>query len=503
MPQDPIEREHESRISLQNAYHRNPSQHPQGRSGSEAKSEMASSAQGAGGDYGSYLNSNGVKTSSGPAERAKQLADKAATDTYRPLEKDADTKLGFWAVVFTVTNGMIGPVILVVPYSFYLVGIHGWAMYACAFFVFWFTGHLLYTAQMSKAGTPYQTYPEIGGILGQYGRSVVGLSITIELLGLCAAFVVIVGDNLVKVQPLSFLDIELEKTSWILAFFLVVLPSILMQNYGVLAEMSRIGVLVCFSIPIVVIVNHLLYPVHEAYPPEVIAIEGPSFNWANLPLAMGIVSVAYTTHAIFPTVVAQMSDTDQFPGAMRISFLVVTLFYLLAGTGFYLYGKSTNPQITFNLPVKGQSLISYAIILTILLKFALMLNPVILEIEDQCRMNPNARKWLGLSEGEGSKRPIKIIRILLTSACFVTALVIPYIALIHSAVGVFWSTFVCVVIPCILALHLTGRWSLPQVSVIWGLLLFGLFFMVVGLYKNVLNIYLCYTGENTIKNMCA
>mmetsp|Transcript_24862 Transcript_24862/g.39937 ORF Transcript_24862/g.39937 Transcript_24862/m.39937 type:complete len:417 (+) Transcript_24862:48-1298(+) len=398
-----------------------------------------------------------------------------------PSKKDIENKegsresmkvLGFWQVVFTVTNGMIGPVILVVPYSFALVGVHGWIMYAFAFFMFWFTGHCLYRAQMSRPGSMlYQSYPEIGGgLLGPRGRSAIGLSITVELIGLCAAFVVIVGDNLVKVQPLLYLfGVELNKTSWILAFTACVLPTVLMQNYGVLADMSKIGVVVCFSIPVIVIGSHIINPVTNYYAPEDIVIEGPGFNYENLPLALGIVSVAYTTHAIFPTVVARMKHIEEFPRVLQLSFGAVTAFYLLAGAGFYLYGKSTDPQITFNLPESSQLLISYAIIVTIFLKFALMLNPVILELEEIALKNPTLRRWLVQMDARSSfssskaattatmspntKRAIPSIRLFLVGCTVGTAVVVPYIALIHSAVGIFWSTCVCVVIPCILALQ--------------------------------------------------
>mmetsp|Transcript_3999 Transcript_3999/g.5903 ORF Transcript_3999/g.5903 Transcript_3999/m.5903 type:complete len:390 (-) Transcript_3999:520-1689(-) len=358
----------------------------------------------------------------------------ASRDGNKKFGRGSDM-LGFWPVVFTVTNGMIGPVILVVPYSFFLIGIHGWALYIFAFIIFWFTGHLLYKAQVSKPGEPYESYPSIAeGLLGKFGRAVIGLSITIELLGLCSAFVVIVGDNLVKVQPLQYIGIELSKYVWIIVFACVVLPSVLMQNYSILAEMSKLGVLVCFSIPLIVLMSAWLYPVHNYYRPEEVAIEGPSFDWNNLPLALGIVGVAYSTHAVFPSIVSRMRNVDEFPGALKISFMVVTLFYIVAGFGFYIYGKATDPQITFNLGPSAQTIISYAIILVILLKFALMLNPVVLELEEICRSREDLRAYFCTSEKD--KRPIRALRISLVAFCVFLALMVPYIALIHSVVGV-------------------------------------------------------------------
>ncbi|GAB5369621.1 hypothetical protein AAMO2058_001421000 [Amorphochlora amoebiformis] len=420
----------------------------------------------------------------------------------KPKLADVDDSLGYWAVVFTVTNGMIGPVILVVPYSFFLIGLHGWTMYVFAFFMFYFTGHLLFRAQISQRGKPYQSYPEIGeGLLGTSGRTVVGTSMIIELLGLCAAFVVIVGDNLVKVQPLASIGIELSKSVWIIVFAITVLPSVLIQNYTILAEMSKIGVIVCFSIPLIVMLSSIVWPVNSYYTQEEIAIEGSSFQYENLPLAMGIVSVAYTTHAIFPSVVARMKDTTQFPSVMKISFGVVTLFYLFAGVGFYLYGKATDPQITFNLPPQSQTWISYAIILTILLKFALMLNPVILELEEAARARDDLRQFFCVSSTK-SAEPIIALRVLLVVATIAVALMVPYIALIHSVVGVFWSVFVCVVVPCMLGLALGKSITHLENLAAWALLILGLIVMFVGLYQNLQQIHGCYTNSNEFENMC-
>mmetsp|Transcript_22019 Transcript_22019/g.41252 ORF Transcript_22019/g.41252 Transcript_22019/m.41252 type:complete len:444 (-) Transcript_22019:115-1446(-) len=417
--------------------------------------------------------------------------------------EDQRTKLGFWQVVFMVSNGMIGPVILVVPYSFFLVGVHAWTMYVFAFFMFWFTGHLLYKAQISQEGQLIPTFPEIGGaLIGPKGRDVVGASITIELLGLCSAFVVIVGDNLVKVQPLNRFGVVLSKATWILIFAAGVTPSVLMQNYTLLAEMSKIGVLVCFSIPVLVIMMHLIYPVSTYMQPHEIAIEGSSFQWENLPLAMGIVSVAYTTHAVFPTVVAEMKNVKEFPKALEISFGVVTLFYLLAGAGFYIYGKATDPQITFNLPESMQFIVSYAIIITICLKFALMINPVVLFVEKTCKTNARLRSLLCIdTKLAADAAPIKSVRIALVATCVLAALLIPYIALIHSVVGVFWSIFVCVVLPCVLALQLPD-WLPMQYAAIWGLLGLSTVMMFTGLYQNILQIIACYNGTNEYENMC-
>uniref|UniRef100_A0A7S3YNK8 Amino acid transporter transmembrane domain-containing protein n=2 Tax=Lotharella globosa TaxID=91324 RepID=A0A7S3YNK8_9EUKA len=216
---------------------------------------------------------------------------------------------------------------------------------------------------------------------------------------------------------------------------------------------------------------------------------------------MGIVSVAYTTHAVFPTVVAEMKDVKEFPKALEISFGVVTLFYLLAGAGFYIYGKATDPQITFNLPERMQYVVSYAIIITICLKFALMINPVVLFVEKTCRNNGRLVSLLCIDPKSPEGTPIKPVRIVLVASCVLAALLIPYIALIHSVVGVFWSTFVCVVLPCVLALQLRN-WLPIQYAAIWGLLGLSTVMMFTGLYQNILQIKSCYDGTNAYENMC-
>ncbi|XAR56904.1 hypothetical protein NMG60_11037545 [Bertholletia excelsa] len=401
----------------------------------------------------------------------------AASELRVPLIQSTSSGTGssFLKACFNATNAFLGIGLLTVPYA---LSSGGWLS---LFFFFLVAVISFYTALLLKrcldTDPSVRTYLDISErAFGMRGRLIVSIIMNSELYLVGIGLLILEADNLHKLFPkfsITLGHFSVGGTdSFILITALLILPSMLLTDLGILSYVSATGVFSCLMILASVLC--------------VGAIDGVGFHkkgdliyMGGLPTAVSLYIVCFAGHPVVPSVYTSMHGRHQFSKVLLSSFSVTTITYLsMAVVGYLMYGDDVESQITLNLPT-GKASAEVAIYTTLLIpvtRYALMLTPVTNGIETR------------LPEQYKNRRPVRLlIRIALLFSTVVLAWVFPYFESIMAFVGSIFVVLASFLLPCLFYLKISDSyrsWSYELVGIM-GIIVFGTVAGIFGTYASI------------------
>lgn len=160
------------------------------------------------------------------------------------------------------------------------------------------------------ADSSIRTYPDIGErAFGKKGRVLVSTFMNLELYLVATGFLILEGDNLNNLLP----DMGFEfngfrvggRQSFIIIVALVILPTILLNNMGLLSYISATGVVASF-----VILGSIFWT--GAFEGIGFHEKGELLNLKGIPAAISLYAFCYCAHPVFPTLYTSMENKKNF-----------------------------------------------------------------------------------------------------------------------------------------------------------------------------------------------
>ena len=327
-------------------------------------------------------------------QRGKSQISINSFDSYHEslLQTEGQETVGsatFQQSCFNSINLLLGVGVLSLPYA---IKVSGWIIGMSILLMFSlitnYTGKLI--GQMMNRNV--RSFPDIGlAAFGRLGQGMISLVFVIELFSGSALYLIVCSDNLHAL--LEYSGLNLSRRYLLLLVSAVVYPTSLTSKLSILSYASFLGVLSsCFLVLSVVTIGAINAPTGNStfiHPAE-------TRLWTDsdsAPLCIGLIMVGFAGHACFPSILNSMSKPELYPRVLDISFAVcMTFYFLIAATGYLMYGEATEAEITLNIVKDGAhgigsvNLISriatILIVINPLTKFSLVLNPVCLMAEE-------------------------------------------------------------------------------------------------------------------------
>ncbi|KAG8384696.1 hypothetical protein BUALT_Bualt04G0144800 [Buddleja alternifolia] len=407
------------------------------------------------------------------------LEGEGSTDVVVPLlvgKNDHSSILGstsFFKTCFNGLNALSGVGILSIPYA---LSSGGWLSLILFFLIAsctFYTGLLI--QRCMDMDPNIRSYPDIGyRAFGAKGRTLVSISMNIELYLVATGFLILEGDNLHNLLP--NMDFEVfglvigGKPSFIIIVGLIMLPTVWLNNMSILSYISATGVIASF-----ILIGSIVWA--GAFDGIGFQEKGTVLNFKGITTAISLYAFCYCAHPVFPTLYTSMRNRKKFSKVLLVCFLVCTMSYAsMAILGYLMFGSKVQSQITLNLPINkiSSKVAIYTTLVNPLAKYALMVTPIVSALENRFLPYPNR----GLS---------LVIRTCLVLSTIVVALAIPFFEYLMSLVGAFLSVTASVILPCLCFLKISGiyhRFGFESIF-LWGIVLIGVFVLVVGTYTAV------------------
>ncbi|KAK6942370.1 Amino acid transporter, transmembrane domain, partial [Dillenia turbinata] len=320
------------------------------------------------------------------------------------------------------------------------------------------------------------TYTDIAHhAFGPKGRLIAAVFIFLELYLVATGFLILEGDNLHKLSPqfaLKVRDFRVEgKNAFVLIAGLMILPSMWLNNLGVLSYISACGVV--SSIVIVVCVFCVGATKGVGFHGK-----GKLIDFGGMPTALSLYTFCYGAHGVFPPIYTSMKRKNQFSKVVLISFIVCTLTYLaMAILGYLIYGQNVQSQVTLNLPANNTSakVAIYTILAGPIAKYALVITPIASAIESKLPDKFQDSKLIGI-----------LIRLVLLVSTVICALKFPSFQSVTSLSGALLIAFVSFLFPCLCYLKIFGvHKSLGfELASIVGVIIMAILVGVIGTYSS-------------------
>ncbi|KAI3500760.1 hypothetical protein L1887_36585 [Cichorium endivia] len=388
----------------------------------------------------------------------------------------------FISTCFNGLNALSGVGILSIPYA---LASGGWLTLIFLLVIAsstFFTGLLI---QKCMDSDPTITnFPDIGDrAFGKTGKTLVSITMNIELYLVATGFLILEGDNLTNLFPDITFDIYGihigTKCGFIVIVAIVILPTSWLNNMSVLSYISASGVLAS-----VIILGSIFWA--GVFDGIGFQAKGNFVKWNGVPSAISLYAFCYAAHPVFPTLYTSMKNQRQFSKVLFLCFTICTVTYsLMAVIGYLMFGSNVESEITLNLPTNKLSskVAIFTTLVTPIAKYALMLTPIVNTIEARFQSSYNKRI-----------RSFTIRTILMISTVIV-ALSVPFFGYLMSLVGALLSTTVSITIPCLCYLKISGIYRRigVEMMVLVFVGLIGVIVAVVGTYVSFLDIkrHLC------------
>ncbi|PWA79963.1 amino acid transporter, transmembrane domain-containing protein [Artemisia annua] len=383
----------------------------------------------------------------------------------------------FISTFFNGLNALSGIGILSVPYA---LATGGWFSLILLFVIAsttFYTGLLI--QRCMDADPTIRSYPDIGEhAFGKTGRTIVSVTMNIELYLVATGFLILEGDNLSNLFP----DMEFDifgyhidaKSGFIVLVVIIILPTSWLNSMSILSYVSASGVLASL-----IIIGSILWA--GAFDGIGFQEKGTLVNWNGIPSAISLYAFCYCAHPVFPTLYTSMRDQRQFPKVLFLCFAFCTVTYsLMAVVGYLMFGSRVDSQITLNLPTNNISsrVAICTILVTPIAKYALMLTPIVNTMEARFQSSYNKRMHSF------------IIRTTLIISTAVVALSLPFFGYLMSLVGALLSATASITIPCLCYLRISGIYRRIGIEmvIVWFVVLTGIVVAVVGTYVSLVDI---------------
>uniref|UniRef100_A0A803M9L2 Amino acid transporter transmembrane domain-containing protein n=1 Tax=Chenopodium quinoa TaxID=63459 RepID=A0A803M9L2_CHEQI len=214
----------------------------------------------------------------------------------------------------------------------------------------YFTGYLL--RRCMEINREIITFPDLGAAaFGNFGRIFVSIIFYIELYFSCVEFIMLEAANLAKLFPnvsLHWGDLYLGPVHSLgIISALIVLPICYLRDFRKISFVSVGGVfgVVCIALSLLLVGTTENIGFHQT---------GPLVKWNGIPYAFGVFGFCYSGHSVLPNLYHSMTDKKKFQKALTIIFaLSISVYLLVAVSGFLMFGKDTDSQVTLNLPANS------------------------------------------------------------------------------------------------------------------------------------------------------
>ncbi|KAJ3109995.1 hypothetical protein HDU96_006995 [Phlyctochytrium bullatum] len=379
--------------------------------------------------------------------------------------------------IFNTVNLLLGLGLLSLPYALRCGGwIPGFAILA---FTALTTSYTAYTLSRCLSLHPGQLhdFADIGeAAFGPRARLLVSFLFISELFFTCVAFVILVSDSLHALMP--------DLPFWMchVMAFAACTMSTFARKLKYISYASLLGIAASFYLVVVVVWDGWT---KKTKPGSLWEWED-TFAWpekaVSVSLTFGIVMAGFAGHAVLPNIYLDMRDKSKFPLVLGVSFTTaLSLYALVAGCGYLMFGELTLEEITKNLAAPGASVnpwmnrVATGLIAFIPIpKFALTMAPVALALDQFTGLQLHRRGLLALQNtasaafadphgGHGAPqhthtggtrlaltppRPIQLLlRTLLGGLAALVPLLVPHFDVVLSLLGCIFSTAVSVVLP--------------------------------------------------------
>ncbi|KAJ3178360.1 hypothetical protein HDU87_003675 [Geranomyces variabilis] len=380
----------------------------------------------------------------------------------------------FAQTCFNACNVLMGIGILSLPFAFSITGwfVGGLLLLACSAMTRHTAGLLalcldytpmtaadrpalqpLLSAAVSAISRRAMTFGDIGELaFGTRGRNLISLIFCFELLASCTALVILISDSVTALAP-SWNHV-LVKSVAVCAMIPVTWPtSLKWASYG-----SLIGIVALVNLIVIILYDGLTT---TETPGSLINRAETHFwpeNWFDIPLAIGLIMAGFCGHSVFPNIHRDMAQPAKYTSMLNTSYSITSFVYVaIAAAGYAMFGSSTMPEITQNLPLvpSYNAFLTHTTLLLLTVnpatKFPLNVNPINVQLEHTLHLISPRTVY-----------PLPLANRIMLRTC--TALFVLFISIIFpdfsqlmSLMGSLFAFSVCIVFPCLAYLTLYRR----------------------------------------------
>ncbi|KAJ2660464.1 hypothetical protein IWW48_002928 [Coemansia sp. RSA 1200] len=390
-----------------------------------------------------------------------------STTTIQSVPSGASSPLG---AGFNLVNTLIGSGILALPYALKEAGFYpGIAVMVLVAALIHCALNTLVLAGRRTGLYKYESVSEAA--LGRIGYHILGFALSVNSIGSCISYLIIIGDTASSVaQTLFGIHVLTSRQAVILVASLVfTLPLLFFRTLDPLVKPSAISTLCLPVIVLIVAIRGPAYAVPEEPPgtPSTPAWWGPSF----LP-AFGVIAFAYsctqTCFQSYTTLRVKTMDAWRISTTFATATAVV-IYLTFSIISYRSFGVLTEPNVLNNfgpddnLANVARALLAFSLTLTYPMQFypirdllahsLLGLSPTDDEEEEN-----NSRS--SLLSGSLQKVKFRVFTIALFASTLVTALVIEDLGFVFKLIGTAASSLIVFVLPGVIYLVLVSPYSL-------------------------------------------
>lgn len=394
----------------------------------------------------------------------KKMEDKepllSKSKSFEDEEENHVEKTHSFQTFFNIFNANMGTGILAMPYVIRLTGYWGVVMIILIGILGNYTGKIL--IKCLHENTPEgcfekRTYADLGeAFWPRYGKQMVHIVNFVEQFSHCILFLIMCG----TVMHHTFPDSGISESVWITIISLAVLPVAYVRTMKHISHISLLTVIVAMGSSTCVLVYSLFH--HKQWKTHNFS----GFTFRHGCIAMGIVTVTYSSNAYLPAIEKSMRYPAEFNAMMNFTYTLVTIIkYNYGILVFFCFGKHTEQIMTLSLPHSPfRVFLSIAVIITALLFYVVPMFTLYHIFENELDI-PLLRK-LGNEPLKCCKfcTPKLISRFLIIVASIIVAIFVPHFGLLMSFVGGLTGTCLVYVFPCIFHIKLHYK-TLPWYNI--------------------------------------
>ncbi|KAI8908207.1 transmembrane amino acid transporter protein-domain-containing protein [Powellomyces hirtus] len=311
----------------------------------------------------------------------------------------------------------------------------------------------LLTHSSATATRRANTYGDIGELaFGHRGRNFISVIFCLELTASSVALVILISDSVTAIIPSWHHAIV--KAVAVAVMIPVTWPtSLKWASYG-----SLVGIVALVNLLVIIMYDglsttespgSLLVPAETHLWPR---------DWNAVPLAIGLIMAGFCGHSVFPNIYRDMEQPAKYTKMLNSSYVITTVVYVsIAAAGYTMFGNSTMPEITQNLP----TIPSYNRVLTHVTLWLMTINPMTKFPLNVNPVNVQLEHTLHTLFPQHLCYPLRfphraLVRTATSATVLAIAVVFPTFHSIMSLMGSAFAFSVCVVFPSLCYLRLAG-----------------------------------------------
>ncbi|WYZ40355.1 hypothetical protein EsH8_IV_000696 [Colletotrichum jinshuiense] len=368
--------------------------------------------------------------------------------------------------IFNSINVLIGVGLLSLPMGIKYAGwICGMVILAGSAAVTAYTAKLL--AKCMDLDASLITFSDLAYIsYGRNARIATSILFTLELLAACVALIVLFADSLTLLFP-GFLSVN----TWKVICSVIMIPLNFLP-LRLLSFTSVIGIVCCFSIVLILVVDGLIKPTTPGSLLEPATTYLFPANWGTLPLSFGLLMSPWGGHSVFPNIYRDMRHPHKYPRAVKTVFSSVYLLdAFTAVVGLLMYGDDVMDEITANVlrtsayPRALNVLMCIFIAIIPLTKIPLNARPIVATLEVLTGIHQQAVADSSAMVGRSAtfRGVMKVaIRVVTVLVFLVISILFPAFDSIMAFMGSALCFTICVLLPLAFYVKLFSKEITPQ-----------------------------------------